>query len=107
MTTRLSNQTFSKALTILARRDPDLRQIVKRHGNPPTWQRPTGFKTLTLLILEQQVSLASARAAYDRLSAAMQDLDDALGSAFAGLRNRFNRAHRPSREGSGHVSSGM
>ena len=74
MTTRLSNQTFSKALTILARRDPDLRQIVKRNGNPPTWKRPTGFKTLTLLILEQQVSQASARAAYDRLSAAMPDL---------------------------------
>jgi DNA-3-methyladenine glycosylase II len=80
MITRLSNQTFSKALTILARRDPDLHQIVKRHGNPPTWRRPTGFKTLVLLILEQQVSLASARAAFDRLSAAMPNLtpDNAL-----------------------------
>ena len=74
MTTRLSNETFNKALTILARRDPDLRKIVKQHGNPPIWRRPGGFKTLVLLILEQQVSLASARAAFDRLSAAVPDL---------------------------------
>ena len=74
MTTRLSNQTFNKALTILARRDSDLRHVLKQHGNPPIWRRPAGFKTLVLLILEQQVSLASARAAFDRLSAAVPEL---------------------------------
>ena len=69
MTTRLTAETFNKALTILAKRDPDLGKIVTAHGNPPMWKRPGGFRTLVLLILEQQVSLGSARAAFDRLSA--------------------------------------
>ncbi|MEK9645332.1 MAG: DNA-3-methyladenine glycosylase 2 family protein, partial [Alphaproteobacteria bacterium] len=69
MTTRLTNQTFNKALTILARNDRELAGIVDRFGKPPIWRRPGGFETLVLLILEQQVSLASAKAAYERLSA--------------------------------------
>jgi DNA-3-methyladenine glycosylase II len=70
MTTRLTNQTFNKALTILARNDRALAGILDRFGKPPVWRRPGGFETLVLLILEQQVSLASAKAAYERLSAA-------------------------------------
>lgn len=65
----LTQQTFKKALTILAERDGDLQNIIDRYGNPPIWRRPKGFETLVLLILEQQVSLASAKAAYERLSA--------------------------------------
>ena len=68
MTSRLTAETFNKALTILAKRDPDLGKIIKAHGDPPMWKRPGGFRTLVLLILEQQVSLASARAAFDRLT---------------------------------------
>ena len=74
MNTRLTHQTFNKALTILARRDPDLRNIIARFGNPPIWRRPGGFETLVLLILEQQVSLASARAAFERLAAAAGEI---------------------------------
>ncbi|HRW49845.1 MAG TPA: hypothetical protein P5333_20150, partial [Caldilinea sp.] len=48
----------------------DLGAVVARHGPPPLWAREPGFPTLVLLILEQQVSLASARAAYNRLEAA-------------------------------------
>ena len=40
-----------------------------RNGPPPLWQRAQGFPTLVHIILEQQVSLASARAAYERLCA--------------------------------------
>lgn len=69
MPARLTHQTFNKALTILAQRDPDLAAIVDRFGNPPVWRRPRGFETLVLLILEQQVSLASAKAAFERLTA--------------------------------------
>jgi DNA-3-methyladenine glycosylase II len=69
MNSRLTLETFNKALTILARRDPDLGAVIKEIGNPPIWKRSRGFDTLVLLILEQQVSLASARAAYDRLTA--------------------------------------
>jgi DNA-3-methyladenine glycosylase II len=42
--------------------------VVTRHGPPPLWAREPGFPTLVLLVLEQQVSLASARAAFDRLA---------------------------------------
>jgi DNA-3-methyladenine glycosylase II len=38
------------------------------------WAREPGFPTLVHIILEQQVSLASARAAYDRLCATVSPL---------------------------------
>lgn len=69
METPLTQQTYNKALTILAERDRDLQNIISRFGNPPIWRRPRGFGTLVLLILEQQVSLASAKAAHARLAA--------------------------------------
>ena len=47
--------------------DPDLAQILTKLGPPPMWAREPGFPALILIILEQQVSLASARAAYARL----------------------------------------
>src|SRR5262249_34863392 len=43
-------------------------------GRPPMWARKPGFGTLLHIILEQQVSLASARAAYDKLLALGQPL---------------------------------
>ncbi len=51
----------------LAAFDADLAGIVDRHGPPPLWDRPAGFETLVRIILEQQVSLASAYAAVGRL----------------------------------------
>lgn len=48
------------------------------NGYPPEWRRAATFGSLTLLVLEQQVSLASARAAYLRL-------EDRLGSVEPGL----------------------
>ncbi len=56
-----------KAVRTLAAIDPDLAGIVERHGSPPLWARPPGFETLVRIILEQQVSLASAEAALGRL----------------------------------------
>ena len=63
----LDETTFRDAATALVSRDPALAAIVDRHGLPEFWAREPGLSTLVLLILEQQVSLASARAAYDRL----------------------------------------
>ena len=54
----------------LGARDRDLAGVVRRWGPPPLWARPPGFATLVRIILEQQVSLASAHAAYSRLQAA-------------------------------------
>lgn len=54
------------------RRDPSLRRVVRLYGPPPLWARRTGFRTLARVILEQQVSLASGKAIFERL-------DEALG----------------------------
>jgi len=51
----------------LAQQDADLQSIIDAYGYPPLWVRPNTFETLVLTILEQQVSLASAYAAYTRL----------------------------------------
>lgn len=58
----------------LARIDPDLARILETLGPPPLWPREPGFPTLVHIILEQQVSLASARAAFVRLCAAIDPL---------------------------------
>ena len=54
----------------LSERDPDLARVARAYGVPPVWGREEGFATLVLTILEQQVSLASALAAFERLRAA-------------------------------------
>ncbi len=66
--TPLDEETLLHAVALLADRDPDLARIVAAYGPPPLWAREPGFPTLILLILEQQVSLASARAAFNRLA---------------------------------------
>ncbi len=58
----------------LARRDRRLGRILRDHGPPPPWAREPGFATLIEIILGQQVSLASARATFDRLRAAASPL---------------------------------
>ena len=63
----LTETSLAIAVDELAVRDPDLAAIVERYGPPPLWDRAPGFATLIHIILEQQVSLASAQAAFDRL----------------------------------------
>ncbi len=58
---------FNSFCDILAKRDKDLKQIIQTHGYPTPWIRPNSFQTLVLTILEQQVSLAAAYAAFNRL----------------------------------------
>lgn len=70
----LTEQTLPDAIERLIALDADLAQVVARFGHPPLWARPTGFPTLVYIILEQQVSLASAKAAFDRLLAATNPL---------------------------------
>ena len=68
----LDEERFGAALSDLAARDKHLAGVIERHGPPPMWVREPGFPTLVYLILEQQVSLASAKAAYDKLLAAVK-----------------------------------
>ncbi|MGQ0849936.1 MAG: DNA-3-methyladenine glycosylase family protein, partial [Actinomycetota bacterium] len=65
--TTLNPSRFRAAIDDLCRRDSRLAAIVDRFGRPAFWHRPGGFPALALFILEQQVSLASAAAAYRKL----------------------------------------
>ena len=58
---------FKKICNKLGRIDKDLSSIIRQYGHPPMWTRPASFQTLILFILEQQVSLASAYAAFKKL----------------------------------------
>lgn len=62
-------QNFEQLCTALAKKDPHLKQILKTYGQPPMWNRPATFESLVHIILEQQVSLASAKAALEKLRA--------------------------------------
>lgn len=53
----------------LAKKDKDLRAVIKQYDYPPLWRRLPSFSTLIHIILEQQVSLASAKAAFLKLEA--------------------------------------
>ena len=70
----LDERSFYDAVGELSRRDQDLAGVVEKYGAPPLWLREPGFPTLVYIILEQQVSLASAKAAFDRLQAAVRPL---------------------------------
>ena len=65
----LTEARLLEGVTVLTAQDADLAAVVHRWGPPPLWAREPGFPTLIHIILEQQVSLASARAAFDRLLA--------------------------------------
>jgi DNA-3-methyladenine glycosylase II len=98
----LDDRSFRRIAKRLVAQDPALAAIVETHGMPPFWTREPGFATLVLLILEQQVSLASARAAFDRLASELGSvtpdgvlgLDDATlrGVGFSRQKTRYARA---------------
>lgn len=62
-----NDASFAGICHQLAKKDPDLLSIIRNYGLPPMWTRPNTFQTLVLTILEQQVSLASAYAAFKKL----------------------------------------
>lgn len=51
--------------------------IFEQHGAPPDWSREPGFISLSRIILEQQVSLASANAHFQKLQAYIGDFSPA------------------------------
>jgi DNA-3-methyladenine glycosylase II len=70
----LNESVFAQGVRLLVDHDAHLADIVQKYGPPPLWVREPGFPTLVYIILEQQVSLASAKAAFDRLKAAARPL---------------------------------
>jgi len=67
MITTFSEENFYELCDRLAKKDKHLKKILQQHGYPPMWQREPNFETLIHIILEQQVSLASAKAALNKL----------------------------------------
>ena len=70
----LNQESFLEGLVHLSRVDADLAKVINDLGHPPMWSRKPGFPTLILIILEQQVSLASAKAAFNKLQASMDEV---------------------------------
>jgi DNA-3-methyladenine glycosylase II len=65
---RFDQHNFESIIKELATKDEALANIIVSYGNPPMWTRPNTFPTLVLTILEQQVSLEAAFAAYRKLT---------------------------------------
>lgn len=55
-------------ITELLKKDEIFVTIFNLYGSPPNWSRPQGFTTLAMIILEQQVSLQSAKAHFNKLN---------------------------------------
>ncbi len=70
----INEETIKEGITHLTRIDPHLRDVVSKYGSPPIWGRAPGFPSLLKIILEQQVSLASAQSTYDKLLDTVQKL---------------------------------
>ena len=74
MSNPLNINSLKAACRELSKHDPHLGRVHEMYGPPPLWDRPCGFATLLQIILEQQVSLASAKACYDKLCIKLGDV---------------------------------
>ena len=63
----LSKTNLTEICVELSAMDSDLASIFEKYGAPPLWEREANFATLIHIILEQQVSLASALSAFNKL----------------------------------------
>jgi len=64
---------MQQAIDYLIQKDPVFDGIIGMYGSPTIPRRPQGFATLALLILEQQVSIDSAKAAFAKLKSKTQN----------------------------------
>lgn len=93
---------MTDAASYLTNKDKDLKRILELYGEPPPWRREGGFATLIHIILEQQVSLASALNAFTALNQLVDTLtpanfltlsDEQLKTAgFSRQKTRYGRA---------------
>lgn len=58
---------MKESIRFLTKKDDVFQQIINLYGEPTISVRPEGFQSLCKLIIEQQVSLASAKACYLKL----------------------------------------
>lgn len=67
MVQSFTKENFYSLCDKLSKKDKHLKQIIQTWSYPPFWSRVPSFATLIHIILEQQVSLASAKAAFLKL----------------------------------------
>ena len=72
MITCFDENNYTAYIDILTGKDERLAAVTGRFGYPPFFERPKGYKGLVRIILEQQVSLASAYAVFKKLDAGVQ-----------------------------------
>lgn len=63
----LSETNLTEICLELSATDSILARVFEKYGTPPLWAREANFATLIHIILEQQVSLASALSAFNKL----------------------------------------
>ena len=68
MKQELNSSSLKEGLQFLCDKDPGLKELLKkRKGQITLFKRPSGFEGLINLIVEQQLSVASAKAIFGRL----------------------------------------
>ncbi|MEH3115168.1 DNA-3-methyladenine glycosylase family protein [Pedobacter terrae] len=71
---KLDQANYHQLCYLLASDHPEFQLILDQYGHPPFWSRPNTFESLVHIILEQQVSLASALAALTKLKEKIQEV---------------------------------
>jgi DNA-3-methyladenine glycosylase II len=69
-----NNSNYHNICDELTQKDDHLKAIIQSYGYPPMWSRPNTFESLVHIILEQQVSLASALSALNKLRDYVQQI---------------------------------
>jgi len=64
---------MQQAIVYLKEKEAIFNSIIEKYGLPIIPKRPQGFETLVLLILEQQVSIDSAKATFLKLKAKVEN----------------------------------
>ncbi len=62
-----SKHTIKKHCNALQNNHTHIATLHEQYGYPPYWKRENNFESLCKTIIEQQVSLASAKSSYERL----------------------------------------
>ena len=70
-----NEQHFQELCDWCLNKESKLDLVIKEYGYPPFWHRDPNFATLILTILEQQVSLASAKATFNKLQQKLQKIN--------------------------------
>ncbi|RTY86379.1 MULTISPECIES: DNA-3-methyladenine glycosylase [unclassified Flavobacterium] len=63
---------MQEAIDYLLEKDAIFKAIIEQYGMPVIPKRPQGFETLVLLILEQQVSIESAKATFLKIKTTLK-----------------------------------